>query len=287
MNAVSLPRPQSLDPPEPYDGMPVSEADYWEFYYLGPEVTYEWNNGILEEKGVSDYLTFQVFDWFIQLLIEYLRTNPIANRVGLEMGFRLRLPNKVAIRRPDYGLVLHDNPAPLEGPVQSYRGIFDICIEGVSTSTKAMQQRDTVVKKVEYAAGGVREYYLLHHSPKLRNFYRLNERGVYEPMPIEPGHIVSSEVLPGFRWRLDDLERKPPLETLMTDPVYQDFVRVNYQRELAKAAQAETKAAQAETKAAQAETKAAQESARAEQERNRAERLAERLRALGIAPEEC
>jgi hypothetical protein len=280
MNALSLPRPQPLDPPEPYDGMPVSEADYWEFYYLGPEVTYEWNNGVLEEKGVSDYLTFQVFDWFIQLLIEYLRTNPIANRVGLEMGFRLRLPNKVAIRRPDYGLVLHDNPAPLEGPVQSYRGIFDICIEGVSTSTKAMQQRDTVVKKVEYAAGGVREYYLLHHSPKLRNFYRLNERGVYEPMPIELGRIMSSEVLPGFRWRLDDLERKPPLETLMTDPVYQDFVLVNYQRELAKAAQAETRAAQAETKAAQ-------ESARAEQERNRAERLAERLRALGIAPEEC
>ena len=134
-------------------------------YYLGPEVTYEWNNGILEEKGVSDYLTFQVFDWFIQLLpFEYLRTNPIANRVGLEMGFRLRLPNKVAIRRPDYGLVLHDNPAPLEGPVQSYR-CFDICIEGVLTSTKAMQQRDTVVKKVEYAAGGAREYYLLHHSP--------------------------------------------------------------------------------------------------------------------------
>ena len=77
-------------------------------------------------------------------------------------------------------------------------------------------------------------------------------------MPIEPGRIVSSEVLPGFRWRLDDLERKPPLETLMTDPVYQDFVLVNYQRELTKAAQAETKAAQAETKAAQAETKAAQ-----------------------------
>ncbi len=71
MSAVLLPRPSLTDPPEPYDGMPVSEADYWEFYYLGHDVTYEWNNGVLEEKGVSDYLTFRVFDWFIQLLTEF------------------------------------------------------------------------------------------------------------------------------------------------------------------------------------------------------------------------
>jgi hypothetical protein len=34
MSAVLLPRPPLTEPPEPYDGMPVSEADYWEFYYL-------------------------------------------------------------------------------------------------------------------------------------------------------------------------------------------------------------------------------------------------------------
>jgi hypothetical protein len=104
--------------------MPVSEADYWEFYYLGHEVTYEWNNGILEEKGVSDYLTFQVYDWFLRLLMEFLSAHPIANRVGLEMGFRLALSNKVAIRRPDYGVVLHGNPVPLAGPINSYRVIL-------------------------------------------------------------------------------------------------------------------------------------------------------------------
>jgi hypothetical protein len=31
MNTALLPRPLLADPPEPYDGMPVSEADYWEF----------------------------------------------------------------------------------------------------------------------------------------------------------------------------------------------------------------------------------------------------------------
>ncbi len=239
MNAVLLSRPLLADPPEPYDGMPVSEADYWEFYYLGHEVKYEWNNGILEEKGVSDYLTFQVFDWFIQLLIEFLRAQPIADWVALEMGFRLALPNKVAIRRPDYGVVWHDNPVLLAGPVQSYRGIFDLCIEGVSTSSKAMQERDTVVKKGEYAAGGVGEYYLLHHSPRLRQFYRLNAQGVYEPLPVEPGGLMRSAVLPGFQWRLGDLERQPSLEALIDDPVYQDYVLLNLQQERQRAEQAE------------------------------------------------
>ena len=255
MNAVLLSRPLA-DPPEPYDGMPVSEADYWEYYYLGHATTYEWNDGILEEKGVSDYLTFRVFDWFIQLLIEFLRAQPIADRVALEMGFRLALPNKVVIRRPDYGVVRHDNPVRLAGPVQSYRGIFDLCIEGVSTSSQAMQERDTVVKKGEYAAGGVREYYLLHHSSRLRQFYRLNAQGGYEPLPVGPGGLIRSAVLPGFQWRLGDLERQPSLEALIDDPVYQGYVLLNLQ----------------------------QERQRAEQERQRAERLAEQLRAMGVDP---
>jgi hypothetical protein len=272
--------------------MPVSEADYWEFYYLGHEVTYEWNNGILEEKGVSDYLTFRVYDWFIQLLTEFLHTHPMADRVGLEMGFRLALPNKVAIRRPDYGVVRHDNPVLLTGLAQSYRGIFDLCIEGVSTSSKAMQERDTVVKKGEYAAGGVAEYYLLHHSPKIRQFYRLNAQGIYEPMPMAPGGIVRSEVLPGFQWRLSDMDRQPLLKTLTTDPVYQGYVRLEYQQEQQRAERERQRAEQAEQciqqerqRAEQAEQRIQQEQARTEQERTQVERLAARLRALGIDPD--
>ncbi len=162
------------------------------------------------------------------------------------------------IRRPDYGVVRHDNPAPLTGLAQSYRGIFDLCIEGVSTSSKAMQERDTVVKKGEYAAGGVREYYLLHRSPKLRQFYQLSARGVYEPMPVAPpGGIIQSTVLPGLQWRLDDLDRQPALDALIDDPVYQQYVLLNLQ----------------------------QAQHRAEQERQRAERLAAQLRALDIDPD--
>jgi len=278
MNAVLLPGPSLTSPPEPYDGMRVSEADYWEFYYLGHEATYEWNDGVLEEKGVSDYLTFRVFDWFIQLLTEFLHTHPMADRVGLEMGFLLALSKKVVIRRPDYGVVRHDNPVPLTGLAQSYRGIFDLCLEGVSTSSKVMEERDTVVKKAEYAAGGIREYYLLHHSPRLRQFYRLNAQGIYQPMPIAPGGILSSEVLPGFQWRLQDLDRQPPMDALVTDPVYQSYVRLEYQRE-------RQRADQEQQRADQERQRADQEQQRADQEQQRAERLAAQLRTLGIDPD--
>lgn len=294
MNAVLAPERLPTTWPAPYDGMVVSEADYWAAYYLGHDVTYEWNDGILEEKGVSDYLTFRMYDWFIQLLTEFLRVHPIADRVGLEMGFRLALPGKAVIRRPDYGVVRYDNPVPLTDLEQSYRGIFDLCIEGVSTSSKAMQERDTVVKKSEYAQGGVREYYLLHHSPQLRQFYRLNASGVYEPMPVGSGDVAQSGVLPGFQWRLRDLERRPPLQALIDDPVYAGYVLRSLQQERQAKEQerqarlaAEQRVAQEQQARLVAEQRAEQEQQarlvaeqRAEQEQHAAQQEVERLRAL-------
>ncbi len=292
MNAVLSPSALPVAPERSHDGMAVAEAEYWRDYYLGHDVTYEWNAGVLEEKGVSDYLTFRVFDWLIRLLAEFLQTHPIADRVALEMGFRLVLPQKVVIRRPDYGVVRHDNPVRLAGPVQSYRGIFDLCIEGVSTSSRAMEERDTVVKKAEYAAGGVREYYLLHHEPRLRGFYRLNARGVYEPLPEGPEGIVRSAVLPGFQWRLRDLDRQPRFETLIEDAVYAGFVLPRLQQERQRADQERQRAdrerqrAEREHQLAERERQRAEQAERSvEQERARVALLAQRLRALGVDPD--
>ena len=279
------------EPPPARDGLRVSEADYWAWYYEGPEETYEWNNGVLEEKGVSDHLTFQVFDWFVQLLIDYLRAQPIAERVGLETGFRLALPDKTAIRRPDYGLIRNTNPRPIAGTDNSYKGIFDLCIEGLSTSSRAQRDRDLVVKKAEYAAAGVGEYYILHHRASLRAFYRLGPKGLYEPIPASADGVLSSALLPGFRWRLADLDRQPPIETLIDDPVYRGYVALGLQRaraetasEQARAEAERQRADQADQRAEQAELARAAAQAREQDERQRAE-LAERERAAAQARE--
>ncbi|MCP3931452.1 MAG: Uma2 family endonuclease, partial [Bacteroidetes bacterium] len=139
----------------------VSEAEYWKKYYNNPTAVYEWNNGYLEEKAMSDVLTISMYKWFFELLEHYLRTNPIAQSVLLEMGFRLTRTGKKEVRRPDLGVVLHDNPIPLLPHDRSYRGIYDLCVEVLSDSTEKIRKRDTVTKKKEYAQGGVKEYYIL------------------------------------------------------------------------------------------------------------------------------
>ena len=73
----------------------ITEAEYWEKYYNYPDVNYEWNNGELEEKEVSEHITYLTHNWFVELLGYYLKTYSIAQITGLEMGFRLVLPQKV------------------------------------------------------------------------------------------------------------------------------------------------------------------------------------------------
>ena len=92
----------------------ITQAEYWDEYYNAPDVTYEWNNGELEEKGVSDVVTVLMYKWFWELLEHYLRTFPIAQSMVLEMGFSLALPQKDEVRRPDLGVVKNDNPVQLK-----------------------------------------------------------------------------------------------------------------------------------------------------------------------------
>lgn len=101
---------ESMSEPISEAGRCVSEATYWRDYYPQSDIHYEWNNGHLEEKPVSDYETFLVYKWFLALLEHFLRTQPIAKLVGLEMGFRLPLPTGTVIRKPDLALVRNDNP---------------------------------------------------------------------------------------------------------------------------------------------------------------------------------
>jgi Uma2 family endonuclease len=252
----------------------------------------------LEEKPVSDYAQFRLYLWFLELLKDFLHVNPIARMIGLEVGFRMALPTKTVIRKPDLAVVLNSNVIPLGDKDRSYKGIFDICIESVSNSSRSEVERDTKEKKSEYAAGGVREYYILDERRKETEFYHLNHLGVY--VPIKPVNgIIHSTVLPGFQFRLADLYDLPQPPDLLDDEVYSGFVSpfLRAERILAEqlrlqmeqeAARAEQEAARAEQEAARAEQEAAR-AAQAESElrlvRERAERYKGLLKTLGINPE--
>jgi len=231
----------------------VTEAEYWEKYYDYPDVTYEWNNGYLEEKAVSDFATYLTYEWFWELLKHYLRTKPIAKTVGLETGFKLKLPHKTFVRRPDSGIVLNTNKIPLLPKDRSYKGTFDLCIEAVSDSTKADIERDTEDKFEEYAQAGVKEYYILDGHDRYSGFYRLGTSGIYQPIQVSKG-IIKSIVLPGFQFRIEDLYNCPSFFEMTEDKVYKDFVLPEYAEALQRAEEAEQRVHIAFSEGAQKKT---------------------------------
>jgi len=224
----------------------VTEAEYWETYYTYPDKVYEWHDGELEEKAVSEHITYLTHVWFSELLNHYFRTKQIAKPAGLEMGFRLILPQSLSIRRPDLGIVLNTNPVPLLPYDSSYDGIFDICIEAISKSRATEITRDTVIKKAEYAQVGVKEYLILDGNQTHTAFYYLSAKGIYLPIKPVKGEVIKSKVLPGFQFRIADLYDKPSPDDMIDDPVYQGFVLPGYVKAKKRAVKAEEQAQKAE-----------------------------------------
>jgi hypothetical protein len=212
---------------------------------------------------MADYLNFKMYRWFLKLLEEFLRVFPIAKIIGLEIGFRLALPEKISIRRPDLAIILHSNAVDITDEECTYRGIFDLCIEFVSDSKPQDVKRDTVVKKKEYCQAGVQEYFILDRKGKDTAFYKLDKLGEYAPLLQLPGGILRSDVLPGFQFRVADLYNSPELLELVEDPVYRSYILWEYQAE---------------------RQRAEVERQRAEVERQERLKLEAKLRELGIDP---
>jgi len=215
----------------------VTEAEYWQKYYNDPDTIYEWNNGILEDKATSDKITNSMYMWLYELVGHYFQINPIGEKIFLETGFRMPLPHKVTIRRPDLGIILNSNPVLYEANDHSYKGICNLCVEALSDLSKKYLRRDTKTKFEEYEAAGVEEYYIIYSNGEPMEFYHLNEHGVYVPIKRVNGDVIKSKVLPGFQFRLEDLYMQPSPQDMAFDPIYQKFVLPYYQ-EAKKARQA-------------------------------------------------
>ena len=280
--------PQMPVEPRSADGLRVSEETYWQEYYLESDIRYEWNNGRLEEKPVSDYGTYLVYAWFVRLLEDFLENRPMARMVALDMGFRLPLPTGTVIRKPDFGVVCNDNPQPLLPLDASYHGIFDLCVEALSDQDRRGLERDLVTKKAEYAAGGVPEYFILHREPERQAFFTRTHAGLYVPIAPQDG-VIRSRVLPGLQFRLADLCIRPRSEAMRDDPVYADFILPGW-REDRQRAETEAQRAEAEAQArreaeqrveaeAQARREAEQRADAQAQARRQAEQTLAELRA--------
>ncbi len=273
------------------DGRAVSEEEYWEKHYDHPDFNYEWNNGYLEEKPMADLKGSKIYQCFFLILKCYLNTFPIGAIVNLEIGFRMALPHKTSIRKPDLGVFSNTNPIIMNSEDCSYSGIFDLCVESLSYSSTAAIKRDTKIKKKEYEGAGVKEYYILDARGIKTVFLRLDKNGKYVDMNPGNGDIIRSRVLPGFQFRISDLYREPLLEELAEDDIYHKYVFPSYkkvkqwaEKEKQRAEKEKQRAEKAEKLLTLEQYQSKQEKQRAEKAEEKAERLEARLRELGVSP---
>ena len=258
----------------------VSEQVYWDQYYEMEDVSYEWCNGQLEEKPMADLASFFMYNWFLLLLNEYFRSFPEGIIVGLEIGFKMNLPDTISIRKPDLAFIHKSNPVQMQLDDRSYKGCFDMCIEFLSDSNKIEIERDTVIKKLEYEQSGIKEYYILDRKHKHTIFYRLNDHGQYNEIFPDKSGIIKSTVLPNFQFRYDDLFTLPSNDQLRKDHVYKQYFQTDYTQETKRAQEAERKADEAKRKADEAKRKAAKEKKRADDAIAREKKLLQELAIL-------
>jgi len=245
---------------ETLEGKEVSKEDYWEYYY--EDTPYEWKNGKIEVKPLCDYLSSLVSGWFYRLLVEYQESYNF-QIVKDEIGFEMCLQSGDRIRKPDLALI---GPNSLQIQLEDirYHGTCDVCIEFISDSTQSEVERDTKIKKEEYEEAGVKEYFIIDRKGEHTAFYRLEDK-VYKNIGSADG-IISSDVLKGFQFRIKDLYSQPDFKELVDDPVYRDFIYLDYQQSEERAQQAEKRTQQAEKRAQQAEKRIAEEKKRSDNE---------------------
>ncbi len=282
----------------PADGLRVTLEEYWEKWYERPhphiDVSYEWNNGILEAKPLPNYPQTEQYRWFFGLLSCYVDVHPIAKILFLETGTYMSVRDESqpsgkweVVFKPDIGIILNDNPAPWGAIDQrSYIGVCDMIVEELSDSTTAEVRRDTVEKKEGYARAGVKEYFILDPNDRHMHFYRLDAGGSYQEIEPDGEGVIRSQVLPGFQFRRADLLREPIPAELARDEVYADYVMPDLlvaetkAEEAIERADAQTQRANAETQRADAQTQRADtETQRADSETQRADAEAAARRA--------
>ena len=174
--------PPQANPFAPDHGRRVSKEEYWAKWYERPyseiDVSYEWNNGILEAKPLPNAPQLRQYRWFYTLMTCYIQSRPIADMINLETGVSMTVPDDTlpsgkweAVFKPDIGVVLNDNPAPWGAiDLRAFEGVCDLIVEKVSDSTQAEVRRDTEEKKRDYARVGGEG--VLHPGPK-RTAYAL------------------------------------------------------------------------------------------------------------------
>lgn len=170
-----------------------------EWAHLPEDEPGELVESILVEEEVPDWIHETAVIWFARVLSTW--AVPRGGRVG---GSELKyLLGKGKGRKPDVSMVLPGSrPPPRSGPM---RRPPDVMIEVVSPSPRDVR-RDRLEKRAEYAAFGVRWYWLLDPATRTLEIYELGSDGRYVwVLGAEGGRLDAISGCEGLVLDLDEL----------------------------------------------------------------------------------
>jgi Uma2 family endonuclease len=166
----------------------ISFEDFLEAY---DGVRAEWVDGRVVEMTPQTDRHLLIWGFLYKAISGFVAQKGLGGLVA-QAGFQVKLSSHVA-REPDVFYLAPGNEHRfkrtfVDGPV-------DLAIEIISPDSRVRDRRD---KFLEYAAAGVREYWIIDPDAETVEVYRLSTSGTYEPVPLGNPPRVNSEVIPGL-----------------------------------------------------------------------------------------
>ena len=147
--------------------------------------------------------------FLVSILSAFIESSDLG--VLLPSPYQMKLGPGLSGREPDLLFVADEHA----GRIQKNRlaGPADLVVEIISSESRTRDQEE---KFTEYEQAGVKEYWLIDYEREQAEFYLLDERGIYQSVPLSEG-VFRSEVLEGLEldaawlWR----EPLPPLMSVL------------------------------------------------------------------------
>jgi len=166
--------------------------------WASEDVHAEWVNGEVIVQMPPKRPHQRVVAFLMQLMGLFIQLFQLGEL--LPAPFEMRAIPDGPAREPDLLFVAREHldrltPERLSGPA-------DLVVEVISDDSVA---RDRADKFYEYQAAGVKEYWILDSRPgcERADFYVLDEKGRYCPVPVDPNDRYHSTMLPGFWLQAD------------------------------------------------------------------------------------
>jgi Uma2 family endonuclease len=191
---MAMPSPEHQPTTVPSPQGQRLRMSYEEFLaWADEDVHAEWVNGEVIVQMPPKEPHQRVVAFLMSLMTLFIQLYKLGTL--LPAPFEMRATPDGSAREPDLIFVAREHLDRLSQ--ERLSGPADLVVEVISDDSVA---RDRADKFYEYQEAGVREYWLLDPRPgrERTDFYVLDEKGRYRPVPPESDGRYHSTVLPGF-----------------------------------------------------------------------------------------